>query len=349
MIDVQFLLAPLAPPVELDAQELDVKLDRIISLADRSQYIEAGEAAVQLWSSKVYDIRSLGVLLYAVFVDQGMAGLGNLLSAATEVVQTHWKLIGPQINKERHLDGTLRWLVSSITNHFRFSQKLNPTEWQKLLKDWELADQPQVFGAIQGLLSALETMKSSAKKNVVPLVKVLRDLPTTHMHPRPHLSGGGQNPVSGKVGSAASSETENTKSEPGNMKVQEQNTDSIGQPTQTATTTSATISGPQGQPTLVIPLSPPMFALIKKLGAFNRLVRLGRFRQAAIVYKDIKGTIEQFDPRLFLPSVFGEYFSNIVAHADNLLPTMDAKDDFAQRALVDLYRIDLELFIEATC
>jgi hypothetical protein len=104
---------------------------------------------------------------------------------------------------------------------------------------------------------------------------------------------------------------------------------------------------PGAPTTLTIVLSPSLHELMRKVAAFNRLVRLGKFKQAAIVHRDLKEHIEKFDPRLYLPSVFGEYCSNIVTHAEKLLPVLDIKNDFATQALIDLYRMDLDRFIAA--
>lgn len=352
MIDLGFLDAPLSPPAALPTADLDAALDQVVSLAERNQFASAGQAAAQLWNAHIYDVRTLGILLYAAFAEQGMAALDTLFAAASRVITEHWSSVGPAASKERHLDGALRWLATCMISHFRFSQKLNPSEWQKLLRDWEKADQARAFAALRTLSSHLDSLLSSgqARGSVAQLHKLLRELPTTQPDPPPlekHNIRAQSANAARDDGGADADPSDVLPLESVKMKPQDQNVDAASLPS-AGRSPSATISGTAAQPTLVIPLSPPMLALLKKLGAFNRLVRLGRFKHAAIVYKDIKETIEKFDPRLYLPSVFGEYFSNIVMHADKLLPSLDTQDDFAHRALLDLYRIDLELFILAT-
>lgn len=352
MIDLGFLQTPLAPPVTISESELHSALDQVATLAERSQFVQAGQTAAQLWRSRIYDIRTLGILLYSDFSENGMGALERIFAAAKCVLTEHWSCVGPTPTKERHVDGALRWLSTSIISQFRFAQKLSPTDWQKLLQEWDTSDQQATFLSLMRLMATLESVPSTgqAKASLSQLHKTLRELPTTHPERPADKKTTGPLPPDrpGLPRDSGAAPNESIGSEFATMKPQDQNAEAVGL-SAAGQSPTAVLSGTTTQPTLVIPLSPPMFALMQKLGAFNRLVRLGRFKQAAIVYKDIKETIEKFDPRQYLPAVFGEYFSNIVLHADKLLPSMDSKDDFAHRALVDLYQIDLERFIQATC
>lgn len=366
MIDLDFLRQPLGPPKVVGTNSIDADLDQILSLAERNQFVPAGEIAEKLWRDGVYDARTLGVLLYAVLDQQGMGALERVFEATLHVLEVQFSLVGPAHNKLRHLDGALRFFATTLQSQFRFAKKLNPKAWQTLLGDWEKANQASALGKLAEVIAHMEHTFSGtptylARTAFLQLQKSLHDLPTTRKEsPKKESAKMDGNANGSEISPIDRSsheclEIHDTQgvfptSETQHMKPQDPNAET-GNASGGATGKTgpiAVVSGVSGQPTLVITLSPLMHALIKKIGAFNRLVRLGRFKHAAIIYKDIAETIEKFDPRLFLPSIFGDYFSNIVAHADKLLPSLDVKDDFALRALMDLYRIDLELFIQAT-
>ena len=176
-MDLDFLNAPLSPPGSMSGRELDAALDQIVTMAERNQFAQAGHAAAQLWKEHIYDARTIGVLLFAAFSEKGMAALGDIFAAAQSILAVHWPMIGPEPNRNRHADSSLRWLATSIISHFRFSQKLNPSEWQKLLRDWEGANQGLAFTQLAQLLSACEMPlpMGQAKASLSQLLKVLRE------------------------------------------------------------------------------------------------------------------------------------------------------------------------------
>jgi len=345
MINVRILEAPLTSPSSRILGDNDPALDQILSLAERSQFVTAGELAEKLWQEQVYDVRSLGVFLLGAFVEQGMGALPDILSAILAVLTKNWEWMCPTTGKYKQFDVGLRWLVTGILGQFRFAQKVKSPQWAKWLSQWEQTDQKQVLDLFSGLSVVLDAVLpgSLCKGSFLQLHKTLKDLPTTHSEKSREVK---QDATTGAESSAKIIDVEILNTGESNMQNLLDPANESSAAASPNAIKGATVTG--APPTLTIILSPPMHALMRKIGAFNRLVRLGRFKQAAIVYNDIKVHIEKFDPRIYLPSVFGEYFSNIVTHAEKLLPSLDTKDDFATKALIDLYQIDLELFIAAT-
>ena len=347
MVHVRILEVPVTAPSSRTLCDNDSDLDQLLSLAERSQFVAAAELAEKLWREQVYDVRSLGVFLLGAFVEQGMGALPDILSAILSVLTKQWEWMNPTTGKHKHCDVGLRWLVTGILGQFRFAQKVKSPQWAKWLSQWDQTDQKQVFDLIKGLLVVLDAVLvgSLCKGSFLQLHKTLKELPSTHSEK--HFEIKQTSAVTTAVGSSEQIiDVEFSNSGELNMQHLQEPANESGAAVGTNAIKTATLPG--APPSITIALSPPMHALMRKIGAFNRLVRLGRFKQAAIVYKDIKDHIEKFDPRIYLPSVFGEYFSNIVTHAEKLLPSLDTKDDFATKALIDLYQIDLELFISAT-
>jgi hypothetical protein len=347
MVNVRILEMPLSGPSSRILGDNDPALDQVLSLAEHSQYVAAAELAEKLWQEQVYDVRSIGVFLLGAFVEQGMGALPDILSAILAVLTKQWEWMSPTTGKYKQFDVGLRWLVTGILGQFRFAQKVKSPQWAKWLSQWDQTNQKQTFERLQGLLAVLDSVLAGSlcKGSFLQLQKTLRELSTTHGEKQSDIKQ-----ASAVSTAVASSEqiidVELLNTGELNMKQLQESANESGAAVGANSMKTATL--PSALPSITITLSPPMHALMRKIGVFNRLVRLGRFKQAAIVYKDIKDHIEKFDPRIYLPSVFGEYFSNIVTHAEKLLPSLDTKDDFATRALIDLYQIDLELFIAAT-
>ena len=346
MVNIRILQTPLTSPSSRILGENDPALDQILALAERSQFVAAGEQTERLWREQVYDVRLLGVFLLASFVEQGMGALADIFSAVNVILGQSWEFVSPTVGKQKQFDVALRWLVTGILGQFRFAQKVKSPHWTAWLSQWDKTDQKQVFDRMSSVSSLLEAVLPGAlsRGNLLQFHKTLKDFPTTHADD----VNDRQRSTQATAGSDLSSQVIDVEILNGG----ESNMQSPLEPPKDENPTGSpgavqSAAVPGAPTTLTIVLSPSLHELMRKVAAFNRLVRLGKFKQAAIVHRDLKEHIEKFDPRLYLPSVFGEYCSNIVTHAEKLLPVLDIKNDFATQALIDLYRMDLDRFIAA--
>jgi hypothetical protein len=327
--------APLQSRITISAAhyltETDPALDRMISLAEHNQFLDAAALAEQLWQQQIYDVRTIGFYLFGVFLEQGLPALPRILSCIQTAITTNWPHLGPGHNLQRHLDGALRWLFINMLSRLRFHQRKQDEQWKLWLKEWEQVPQQQVLLGTMELAAGLTEVLLAPQccGHLFSLGTMLRTLPTTNLGVAPFL------PVLAEAPDAAVASVENVKMQPQDS--------SAGDAPKSADPASA----PGSLTALTVPLSPPMQLLLRKLAAFNQLVKLAKFGQAAIIYKDIKQSLEKFDPRVYLPTLFGEYFSNLVAHAQSLTPNLVPKDDFTSQALQDLYQLDIDLFIAA--
>ena len=88
-----------------------------------------------------------------------------------------------------------------------------------------------------------------------------------------------------------------------------------------------------------------MELLLRKLQAFDSLISQQDFLKAGIVAADVLGTIERFDPRVYLPTIFARFFSGLSSHAETLEPMLHNTESLAFRSLDQLYRVDLDAFL----
>lgn len=328
MIDLTPLLPPaLANPAEPPpAEPLDAnQLDEIVSLSDHNQLLAAAERAQGAWSVGHRDVRILGFYLCGAFLQGGLGALLPIGRAIITQLKDAWPTLSPEQNKERHADAALRWLFSSILAQLRFAQRTQKEPWQEMLAAWAAQPQAQVLAELEAAAASMaDVLGSGAKTAAFAIVAWLRTLPPTGEHkpaPAPTTNDPAADPQAMVPGAGSGGEDNSL------LLVPERS------PSESAS------------PTLTLPLSPPMQKLLRKLDAFGRLVTMGKFRHAAIVYKDIQGSLSSFDPRQYFPLLFGDYYGHVVTNADKLTKHLGEDKGFLADALKELYQTDLERFV----
>ncbi|HNN93304.1 MAG TPA: type VI secretion system protein IglI family protein [Pseudomonadota bacterium] len=328
MIDLTPLLPPaLANSVEPPpAEPLDAsQLDEIVSLSDHNELLAAAEQAQAAWVAGHRDVRILGFYLCGAFLQGGLGALLPIGRAITTQLKDAWPTLSPVQNKERHADAALRWLFSSILAQLRFAQRTQKEPWQETLMAWAAQPQAQVLAQLESAAASMaDVLGSGAKTAAFAIVAWLRTLPPTAENK--------STPAPAAHDPAADALATTPPAGPGGE----------GNPPLPVPGRSPSESA---SPTLTLPLSPPMQKLLRKLDAFGRLVAMGKFRHAAIVYKDIQGSLSSFDPRQYFPLLFGDYYGHVVTNADKLTKHLGEDKGFLADALKELYQTDLERFV----
>lgn len=93
-----------------------------------------------------------------------------------------------------------------------------------------------------------------------------------------------------------------------------------------------------------VAVSPELGGFIRKLRAFEILVERGNLQRAAIVAEDVQRTVEDFDPRTYLPGLLAPFFSVMAAATRDLAPHLRDTESPARKSLEQLYRVDLDAF-----
>lgn len=70
-------------------------------------------------------------------------------------------------------------------------------------------------------------------------------------------------------------------------------------------------------------------------------------QRAAIVAADLLQTLDHFDPRLYLPFLFRKFFRILSVIGNDLTPHMEERTDLTYKALLQLYRVDLDYFVRS--
>ncbi|NVB39247.1 hypothetical protein G6O69_15495 [Pseudenhygromyxa sp. WMMC2535] len=92
--------------------------------------------------------------------------------------------------------------------------------------------------------------------------------------------------------------------------------------------------------------SPALTQLRHKLQGFEALVTRGEFSKAAVIASDIQAAIEDFDPLVYLPRLFARYLRLLSRELETISAHWEAEESTASRVLEQLYRADLEGFID---
>ncbi len=104
----------------------------------------------------------------------------------------------------------------------------------------------------------------------------------------------------------------------------------------------------KGVRTISIPENEPFRQLRRKLAAFQKLVSAGDHERAAIVAQDLLHTLDHFDPRLYLPTMFRKFFRVLSLVGNDLTPHMTERADLSYKAMLQLYQVDLDYFVRGS-
>ncbi len=104
----------------------------------------------------------------------------------------------------------------------------------------------------------------------------------------------------------------------------------------------------KGARTINIAENEPFRQLRRKLAAFQKLVSSGDHERAAIVAQDLLYTLDHFDPRLYLPTMFRKFFRVLSLVGNDLTPHMTERTDLSYKAMLQLYQVDLDYFVRGS-
>jgi hypothetical protein len=312
-----------APPIE----ETEARLDRISALVTRGGYAEAARMSETLLREGIRDVRLAGPYLLGVFLEQGLVAMPIIFSSVGKLLTTHWDAFGPPDKKTVHAQSGLRWLLKAINKHFEHHAWAKDDTWRR----WsEPSNRQPIQEALEHSDELLETLES-----VLPgsgCDGPFRQLTTSLSN---HLS---------VLPSAPPPRVEEPKAEAEHPDAADgENVPEMKEPP-TPRAPGPAAPAPQATgPALAI--SPALALLMRKLEAFDALLERKDLARASVVAADVLHTIDHFDPRIYLPSLFSRFFGGLSTHADSVERLLQSTDSLAFRALEQLYRVDLNAFL----
>ncbi|GIW70591.1 MAG: hypothetical protein KatS3mg102_0133 [Planctomycetota bacterium] len=334
MPDITLLMKPLAAQGEPGLDTLDERFQTIVGLVQNAEFAPAAERTEAVVREGIYDVRLLGYFLYGVFLERGVAALGEILDCLVRTLTENWNAFGPARKKERHADNALLWFMNRLYSQLEHEQQRSSETYQ----GWIQQLQSEQLEALQDKVEALR----KTILQVLPESKVLELLPKlrtwlTQFHKivyaeqqeaaaeqaaAEQVAAETEAPAAGRAGPGPA---------PGLA---------------AAAASAAPARGDGGAPLPMVQGSHLLQELLRKLEAFERLVAKEAYERAAVVAADINELVEHFDPRRYLPGLFASYYRLLSERIREIEPHLENRDSLAWQSMSQHYQVDLESFVE---
>ncbi|MCP3101829.1 hypothetical protein LZ198_23410 [Myxococcus sp. K15C18031901] len=312
------------PPQDTSPDEPDARLDAVTDAISSGDYDRAACGAEALLRAGVNDARIIGPYLFGAFRERGLVAMPSLFRSLQQVLTTSFPALGPVSKRDVFLDTGLRWLLRTLNKHLTYSEQKKDAAWQR----WCEADIRPPLEAALALTDAILTALPVAlpKNGCEEPFRNLANWLKRHVDSLP----------AAPAAAAAAQTADLTAASNEDAPRAGQDAKRDAPPTRAA---------PPPPPAPGIPLSPALELLLRKLDAFSVLLARGEMTKAGVVAADVLTTVERFDPRLYLPTLFTRFYAGLSTHARGLEPFLHNSDALPMRALEQLYRVDLDAFL----
>jgi hypothetical protein len=315
----------LPPPEE---ERSSTELDKVGDLVTRGEYHAAGQAAEKLLREGLRDVRLVGPLLFGNFLDQGLTSIPNLFSSIHELLTKRWSAFGPRAKKELLADNSLRWLFKLLNKHLEGHERLKDAVWMGWCEPHHREPLLQALALSEPLLVALaSTLPKGA--SVPPFRQLVSWLQTfvQALAPTPPALESEPTPLP----------------QPEALPARPAPVEAVEEPPILSPQLPQAMPPKDSMP--MLPISPALELLMRKLQGFNTLVDGGDFLKASVVASDVLALLERFDPRVYLPALLTPFFTRLSTHAQEMEHLMRDTESLSFRALHQLYQVDLNAFL----
>jgi len=311
-----------APPQDTSPDEPDARLEAVTEAVASGDYDRAACGAEALLREGVHDARLVGPYLFGSFRERGLLAMPGVFRSLQQVLTTSLPALGPVSKRDVFLDTGLRWLLRTLNKHLTHHEKKKDATWQR----WcEPDNRPPLEAALALTDTLLAALPAALPKNGCEesfrnlslwLKRHVESLPAA---PAPLPAAPPEPPPAASHEDAPRAAQDAKRDEP-----------------------PAPAPPP---PAPGLPISPALALLLRKLEAFTTLLERGELTKAGVVAADVLTTVERFDPRVYLPTLFTRFYAGLSTHARGLEPFLHNSDALPMRALEQLYRVDLDAFL----
>lgn len=288
-------------------------LDEMRALAEDNNYDSLGLLAEKLIDQSIWDIRILIYSAYADMRNEGLLGMPRLLVWMTTLLSDKWQGVGPEVKRDVYAKSSLAWLFTVLRVDFQTAELESGDVWRSWISGFSLQDLDSSLDALNVLSHQIrqclgEELAGDPNGKLTELSNWLKGI--SQKLPRPVDMEARNEEVEGQV----------------------QQTLQVEQSTSKQVNTSF-------EGSLHLDL------LTRKLSLFEAVITSGDMVKSAVVAADIMDTIEHFDPRIYLPSLFARYFSLLVPNIDEINELFSMRDSPQFQALHSLYQVDMDAFL----
>jgi hypothetical protein len=311
-------------------ETIDPRFSDIAALVQGGNYKEAAAKSETVLAEKIYDIRIIGYFLHGHFIEQGLPALADVYLCLADLLRDNIDALGPARNRGKHIQTILNWLMKQIIKTLQYEEEKKKGLYQEWISGVS-SDQVQEIIDAGGKFrrSLVLILEESAGPVLDGMVKINDWLVSfqrlVYREPEPEPEEEKEPEIKEKVAAE-----EEIAQEP-----QEEEREPVYEPVPQA---EEEIAGVEGSYHLKV--------LIKKLEAFDHLISTQKYASAAIVADDINAIIASFDPRIYFPNLFVRFVLQCASNINNLTAYAEYKESAAWQALQELYKVDLESFVE---
>jgi hypothetical protein len=329
MLDERLLARALPRP----AQDASASaLDEIMHLAQSAKYELAAARAGELLDSGCKDVRAFVVYALGVFSERGPGAVPALFGSIAGAVAAAGESALPP-SSLRTFDTALRFGFRAMRAYLDFDERRPEAArraWSQRLaldsKAGVLRESAALRRAIHAIIEA--PLCDAELSAVVARLEAYCDRNAQQAHSVPRLAV----------------VREPTPEPP---PVTSQRRESEGASVTTPATGSfARRASDYEEEATTLTVSPALQHFVRKLEAFEHLVSSGNLAKAAIVAHDIRSVIAAFDPMIYLPNLLAPHFRLLSNNVEDLSPYWEQSGTPGWQALEQLYRVDLDAFVE---
>ncbi|WP_437509753.1 type VI secretion system protein IglI family protein [Sorangium sp. So ce1099] len=327
------------------------RVSRIVRLSNQGEYEQAAAAAEALIAERVYDLHAIVRFLFGAFVEHGFTALPKVFDCLAGTLRERLGDAGLDRKGQKEIETGVAWFCRTLKERVDFHHGVRDDAF----KAWVAACDPAVVDAIRAAsqrLAAEVGQRLPGSRAVESLAGldgyfngtlrglVVKPAPRPSPPPRPAPP-----PPPAPAATEEPAPAEPEEEPPPAPTRAARAAPSPGAPRSAVDRRRA--RAPEGEASPAGELdSPALRALRVKMDAFAALMERGDFARAAVVASDLNAIVESFDPRVYFPRLFARYFKRFAGGVGELAPHLEAADSVAWRALDQLYRVDLDAFLE---
>ncbi|MCU0571724.1 MAG: hypothetical protein MUC41_01910 [Syntrophobacteraceae bacterium] len=312
----------------------DPRLDEIGTLVQDAAYWEAAQAAQSILEESIFDVRIIGFFFYGVFLERGIPGLALVFQSLSSVLEENWEALGPAVKKEKQAQTSLRWLTNQLLKKLQHEEGKRGDLWSQWQTQVSSEDVGECLEALEALRRQLGAVLGEAGTPVMDgLVKIggwleaFQRLVTREVEEEPQADF------------AIDEESEPTP--------EASSREDIAFPRGSARgATSSRLLIAESEDVVCVEGSHHLKELMHKLSVFERLVTDGKYNLAALVADDVMECLNQFDPRVYFPRLFGRFFRLMAVHIGEISNYGYDKEGVEWQVLRELYRVDPDGFAD---
>lgn len=308
LIDQLTAIEETLEPISLDMGSDELSLMR--TLVDEGNFKGIYDLALELAEKQIFDVR---ILIYGVYhetTEDKIATLSNFYQTVNVLLTTAWHAVGPEGKRETYAKTSFSWLFKQNLIDFQTQEVEQGALWQSWLSTYTPLDIEQLISDSESTRGALQDTLGEAAGGSLEKITELNNWFRTFIKllPVPQEEA----PVEDMTSEEAPKDDSNT-----------------GTSGALGTTGSVHLD-----------------LLFQKMKVFERVTQKGDIFKAAIVLADINAELESFDPKVYFPDVFSQFYLTLVQNINPITEVMEMQDSPQWTVLNQLYQVDKNRFID---